>query len=107
MIRPESIDRTYCKNILPVLDDFLADELSEETSSEIKSHLKICSLCRGEFETRQEIRVALQKSWQSLQVPHGLKSKITRQTGLSPSYQSPLKIAAGIIIFGIVILTFN
>jgi len=98
MIRPENRDNVYCRNILPLLDDFIAEELSEETSFQINAHLEVCNDCKLEKTSRIEIKEALRISWNSVEFPVRLETGVEEQIYTLPRFGMGLKIAASIII---------
>lgn len=90
-----------CHRIRRLLDDFLAQELSVESSQEILSHLETCEGCRNEKRVRQRLRAQLKDEWTAPVAPPGLKLRIERGID-SPLRQfsgaSMLRIAAAAMV---------
>lgn len=90
-----------CHRIRRLLDEFLSQELSVESSQEILNHLESCAACRKEKRERLRLRAQLKAEWNALAAPAELKPRIVRGIE-SPlrrfSSASLLKVAAAALI---------
>jgi anti-sigma factor (TIGR02949 family) len=67
-----------CKKALALLDAYLSNELTAESTAQINSHLERCAECWKEFHVREHIKRRLQIAVSRSPLPAGLERKISR-----------------------------
>lgn len=68
-----------CKKALALLDAYLSNELTAETTAQINSHLERCAECWEEFHVREHIKRRLQIAVSRSPLPTGLQRNISRR----------------------------
>lgn len=67
-----------CKKAQALLDAYLSNELTAETTAQINNHLETCLECWGEFQVREDIKRRLQVAVSRSPTPTGLERKVSR-----------------------------
>ena len=78
-MRSVDIGNADCKRALALLDTYLSNELTAETTAQISGHLEKCAGCLEEFQLREYIKRRLQVSVSRSQVLTGLERRISRR----------------------------
>ena len=76
-MRSVHIGNADCKKALALLDAYLSNELTAESTAQISSHLERCPGCWEEFQVRERIKRRLQIAVSRNPLPTGLESKIS------------------------------
>ena len=100
----KTFESTDCRRTRPLLDDFLADELSVETNRLILAHLDICASCRDDRDRRLELRNELRTAWAAQPAPESLEAAVRRATDRN---WLPVRIAAGLMVPLIAVLLYS
>ena len=77
-MRSVDIGNADCKKAQALLDAYLSNELTAETTAQISYHLERCAGCRAEFRVREHIKRQLQLTVSRSEVPIGLRRRISR-----------------------------
>lgn len=77
-MRSVDIGNADCKKALALLDAYLSNELTAETTAQINSHLERCAGCWEEFQVRERIKRRLQIAVSRKPTPTWLERKISR-----------------------------
>jgi len=77
-MRSVDIGNADCKKAQALLDAYLSNELTAETTAQISYHLERCAGCREEFRVREQIRRQLQLAVSRGEVPTGLRRRVSR-----------------------------
>ena len=67
-----------CERALALLDAYLSNELTAETTAHISCHIGRCPGCGKEFLVREQIKRLLQFTVSRSGVPTGLRRKVSR-----------------------------
>ena len=92
-MRSVHIGNADCKKALALLDAYLSNELTAESTAQINSHLERCAGCWEEFHIREHIKRQLQIVVSRSPLPTGLQKKIsqsvrrTRAFGISRLFE--------------------
>ncbi len=78
-MRSVDIGNADCKKALALLDAYLSNEPTAETTAHISSHLERCAGCREEFRVREHIKRRLQITVSRSEVPTGLRRRGSRR----------------------------
>ena len=68
-----------CERVDEILDAYISSELLVETCAEVNRHLARCAGCSAAFETRQQVKGALQKALHHDSVPMTLRERVRWQ----------------------------
>ncbi len=88
-MRSVDIEYADCRKAQRLLDAYLSDEFTAETSAHISGHLGRCAGCQQELSVREQIKRRLQLTVSHSEVPDGLKRRISemvRRAGVSESH---------------------
>lgn len=86
-----------CRECEAQLDAYIDDELPEEVASELRHHLRDCTLCRGMQERRLAVREALKLQFPPLEAPDLLRARIRsaiRETAAPAAAPAPSRWAS-------------
>ena len=81
------IGNADCKKAMALLDAYLSNELTAESTAQINSHLERCARCWEEFHVCEEIRRRLQIAVSRSPLPTGLEKKIFRRVRRISSFR--------------------
>ncbi len=56
------IEQAACKKVLALLDSYISNELTIETTAEVLKHLERCPQCLRVARTRQQVKVRLKEA---------------------------------------------
>jgi anti-sigma factor (TIGR02949 family) len=102
MNKVKRLESLECRKVRRLLDDFLSDELSIEANQQILAHLDQCDECQEDRNRNEQVRKAMQRSWNSIQAPTPLRKRVSTNTHLTDQQVSlPIRIAA-VVILGVV-----
>jgi len=77
-MRSVHIGNADCKKALALLDAYLSNELTAETTAQINNHFERCLECSEEFHVREHIKRRLQIAVSRSPTPTGLEKKVSR-----------------------------
>jgi anti-sigma factor (TIGR02949 family) len=77
-MRSAHVGNVDCKKALALLDAYLSNELTAESSAQMNTHLERCAGCWEEFHLREQIKRRLQIAVSRSPLPTGLQRKISR-----------------------------
>jgi anti-sigma factor (TIGR02949 family) len=78
-----------CEKSRGLMDAYLSNELSAESTLEVAGHLKHCSGCASDYGARKEIKAALKKAVNRQETcPADLQQKILRELRLQKKQDS-------------------
>ena len=67
-----------CKQVLALLDFYLSNELTVETTGEVIRHLERCPQCLGTFRILELVRTRLQAAVVNEQVSPEIRKRVSR-----------------------------
>ena len=97
-----------CKDVRPLADAYLSEQLLVETTHAVVGHLEQCRACRAEFEAQRRLRAATRSAFEAapgLQVRPEFLDALTMRLRASaetrsatPPWRSWLGVAASVIL---------
>ena len=107
-------DDAACRRIRSLLDSYIDNQLSVETSQELTRHLERCDSCTDEMAERLRLKKAVRAAVGAIPVPAGLEEQVRRRVrrevsgGMFGLGRFPLAVAAvvlvGLIVASLVVL---
>ena len=67
-----------CREVLPLLNHYLSNELTAETCAQVLSHLERCPSCLQVFRIREQLKGRLHTAVSRTEVPSGLVVRVLR-----------------------------
>jgi anti-sigma factor (TIGR02949 family) len=81
------IGNADCKKAMALLDAYLSNELTAESTAQISRHLESCGACWEELHVHEQIKRRLQIAASRSPLPTGLEKKISRRVRRTSSFR--------------------
>jgi anti-sigma factor RsiW len=82
-------DGSACEKVRGYLDSYIGNQLSVETSGEMRRHIENCPACAAEMDTRTQLRIRLKAAVNAEDIPAELPIRIREQIRNRRASSSP------------------